>query len=598
MAITKTNEKLLLLKGTRENLASMDIQPGAIYFTTDYPGIYVDLAAEGTQGSAGYQAPRRLRMGDITVVDNLAKLQSLVNLQANAASGMAGMNDAGEILSEKNAAAPILTDRGLYYAIAENVLCMYDKTNKRFVWINDHTQLQQLIAGVRSDLTTAQGELTSLKGVVSGHTQTIGSSGAASTNGKTLFKAIEDVAASLGATSGDASTSGKTAFEAIEALDTRIDAITDGSTDSIKSLKDAIAAEETARKAADAGLGGRIDGHDTAIGNIKTKMGFDSIPDGKNLYTLITSETATRSEEDQKLDKKISDEIKAREALAETVGNNKTAAEAAIKAEEDRAKAAEKVLTDSLGYTKPTDGKSLYELYSAEVTNRINKDNALDAKISAHNTRIGAVEGGLSTAQGDISNLQTALNNEITNRTNADTSIRTDFAKGDADTLAAAKQYAEEYVNTQLTAADAMSYKGTIEYKDGSTDLNYPTGVGENVEPIQAGDTYVVKADKANGIYHAGDLIIALEDQTDTTQPYPSNKWSHVKTGYDQTHEAKLNVDTVTANSNTAKIGLTSHVGTGLGSVTFTTDSNNNIQFTQSEGNNGSISINLVWATF
>jgi hypothetical protein len=43
-----TTEKLLLLRGTREDLATLNITPGAIYFTTDYPGIYVDFPAEGS----------------------------------------------------------------------------------------------------------------------------------------------------------------------------------------------------------------------------------------------------------------------------------------------------------------------------------------------------------------------------------------------------------------------------------------------------------------------------------------------------------------------------------------------------------------------
>jgi hypothetical protein len=92
--------------------------------------------------------------------------------------------------------------------------------------------------------------------------------------------------------------------------------------------------------------------------------------------------------------------------------------------------------------------------------------------------------------------------------------------------------------------------------------------------------------------------MIALKDQKPnedgTITNYPLDNWSHVKTGYDVAHEAKLSVD-----ERTPAIKLTSHTGTSsLGSVTFSTDQNSNVAIGYTAGESGGISINLVWGTF
>jgi hypothetical protein len=243
MGISKTTETLMLLKGSRANLASMAVNPGAIYFTTDYPGIYVDLAAEGTPGSAGYKAARRLRMGDVTVVDNLQVLQNLVNLKTGQ-DGLSTWNpnangtnkwSASEIDSTKSSTQPILTDKALYYAIAENVLCMYDETNKRFVWINDHTDLNNAIAtlntaingegGLDARLTTAEGDIEDINEVIGDVDD--------SATADTIYGKIKAVDARIGNSNGNDK---NTVYAEIKAIKEDIDDIKGGDEGSIADL--------------------------------------------------------------------------------------------------------------------------------------------------------------------------------------------------------------------------------------------------------------------------------------------------------------------------------------------------------------------------
>lgn len=157
-----TDEKLLLLKGTRDKLATLDITPGAIYFTTDYPGIYVDFAAEGDK------AARRVRMGDVTIVNTLSELKEL----------------AAEAITDGQK----LGKETLYYAKDKNVLCIYDEDENKFVWVNDISQLQTQLSSLEATVGSEQVKLTNLI------TNDIGvrANDNLATSGKTIFKAIED----------------------------------------------------------------------------------------------------------------------------------------------------------------------------------------------------------------------------------------------------------------------------------------------------------------------------------------------------------------------------------------------------------------------
>ena len=56
--------------GQFAGLADQGIAPGTVYVTTDEKALYVDIPANGDQ------AAKRIRMGDVIQVENVAELQS------------------------------------------------------------------------------------------------------------------------------------------------------------------------------------------------------------------------------------------------------------------------------------------------------------------------------------------------------------------------------------------------------------------------------------------------------------------------------------------------------------------------------------------
>ncbi len=147
-------EALLLRKGLHADLvnpAKCPIVPGAISITTDEPGIYIDLAQDDKH-TENY----RIRIGDVIVVP---KLEDLLNSTATDAQKFSA--------------------NALYYAEDKNVLCKYNPSTNKFIWINDTSTLSNSISTLNTAITTIN--------------NTIGqaASGNAATAGKTLFGAIE-----------------------------------------------------------------------------------------------------------------------------------------------------------------------------------------------------------------------------------------------------------------------------------------------------------------------------------------------------------------------------------------------------------------------
>jgi hypothetical protein len=141
------------------------------------------------------------------------------------------------------------------------------------------------------------------------------------------------------------------------------------------------------------------------------------------------------------------------------------------------------------------------------------------AEVYAREQAVSTLQGNINTLSNTVNSNKATLENKIAAeaqaRADADTQIRTDFAKADKDLVAELKKY----VNDNLAAADAMTFKGTVSYKTGSTtELNLPNGTEVDAEGnkilIQAGDTYVVSANlhDSNHVYHAGDMLIAKID--------------------------------------------------------------------------------------
>lgn len=233
-------------------------------------------------------------------------------------------------------------------------------------------------------------------------------------------------------------------------------------------------------------------------------------------------------------------------------------------------------------------------------------------KVSDYNTKIGTIEGNISTNASDIDALETragniesaatALEGRVTavenkntaqdtliaGHTNKITGLETDLADLTAyvGTIPAdsAATNVVDYINNKMATADAMQYKGGV---DNVSKL--PTS------GVEAGDTYIITANHvSNGVsYYAGDLIVANKDGAAAI-----GDWDHVATGYQASQENKL----VKKDNG---IVLQSYAGTSLGSFNVTSDNLTVTVTSQVDANTGALAaenttvkMNLEWGTF
>lgn len=718
---TATNERLMLLKGKRDDLATIDINPGAIYFTTDYPGIYVDFAAEGNTPA------KRVRMGDVTVVDTLS---SLKDLAANAITD-------GQKLGKNT----------LYYAKDKNVLCIYDEDENKFVWINDTSSLETRMGTAETSITQQGTKIGNIEAAIGSKT-----ANHAATKDKTIYAAIEteytratnaeeairsDLQSQIDGLKGNGDGSIGDLQEQINALTKTHTDYETNTNNTLSEMKGTNWGEGTNGKPSLMGNAANIAGHETRIDAIEGRLSEVTDDDYKNVIEDITvtingSAAPSVLINDDKvaaitLPKDLSkydgsgtitsintaiSKVKNGGATSGktwteamnlydhsiTLGNHETrlgTAESKLSGIEAGAEvneiesisvkingsATELAAKNGTAITvtlpknlNDYDGTGVITSIQNTITDDVKGDGwgsdnnnigsptlaSNKAAINAINTKLGenfesnaqvnrietiAVATGTPTSSATISQKQAtitvpgalahlsdggrvgSLETGVGNINQAIGSKTTDHTATKDKTIykaiedeytraTSAEQSIRDLINTSFATADAMTFKGAIGFMPNGISPNLPTGAkAANAAPvINAGDTWVLSVNNENttGTYHAGDLFIAIRDQGAAETSYPSgivaaggnpgtsDGWYHVKTGYDGVHEAKLSV-VADQNSGTTKTGnkiaLTSHVGTALGSVEFTTSSTN-IAIGKNPGENGSISINLVWSTF
>ena len=133
---------LFLRRGPLARLADAPKVDGAISFTTDEPGIYLDIL-EGSEVV-------RKRIGDLIQVPNINALVANVNQETGAMTGIA--TSAQGLVSEWSESA-------LYYAIEENALLKYVKSTSSWVQVNT-------VGDLPARMTAVEGKVASLEGTV------------------------------------------------------------------------------------------------------------------------------------------------------------------------------------------------------------------------------------------------------------------------------------------------------------------------------------------------------------------------------------------------------------------------------------------------
>lgn len=358
-------------------LADTTIKPGTISITTDEPGLYLDL--DVNEAGDG-QPAKRVRIGDFIVA------ASLDSLKKDAAAGKK------------------FSTHALYYSEAENMLMRYNGST--FVWINSYEDVKSDVSVLKSDMSTAQGDITNIS--------------------QTLAQELLDRAA------GD------------KHLQDQIDALqgTTGDGISLTSLKAALDAEIEARSTKDNELVGDIStingtlseygvsikGNTDAIAAINTRLGY--LPASAGNTTIVQYFT----------DKVAAEETRAMAAEAANAAAAKAADERVAAEEGTRASEVTR-LTGLINTAQQTAQKGVddaaTEKTRAEAAEGVLRQGIADANseiadlketIANNNgtatNEIADIKQRLETAESDIDGLQGDLAAEVTNRGTAITGLR------------------------------------------------------------------------------------------------------------------------------------------------------------------------------
>lgn len=276
------------------------------------------------------------------------------------------------------------------------------------------------------------------------------------------------------------------------------------------------------------------------------------------------------------------------------------------------------------------DKTALQELSNTVDTKASQEDlNGLTTRVDTAETNISNIQTDLAKKanQSDLdktnenlattnSNLETT-NTNVTNVSNRVTAVETTLnGDGTAEnpglvaefnayksandtlvaTLATKKELTDEgtrlekLINTEIDAANAMTFKNGVEKFD-----DLPTVADDE---IQIGDTYVVKATFTENdvTYYAGDLLVATG--TEVNGLIVSDlAWNHVETGYIESHNSKLSVTDNTVKLTSFAAGANAQGD--LGTVQFKAADNTNLVVnTTTAGINGVVTLSMEWGSF
>lgn len=516
---------LLFRRGKLAGLLADDvIKPGTISITTDEPGLYLDLDAnEAGDG----QPAKRVRVGDFIVATSLQSLKD---------DALAGKK---------------FSTHALYYSEAENMLMRYNGST--FVWINSYEDVKADVTALKSDMSTAQGDISNTSAAL---TQEIKDRAAAdkslqdqidaiqgtTEDGVSLTSLKEALDAEIAARStkdnelvGEISTINGTLSEygvsisgntdAIAAINTRLGYLPSsaGDTTIVQYFTDKIAAEETRAKAAEAANAAAAKAADDRVAAEEGTRATEVT----RLTGLINTaqQTAQKGVDDAAAEKTRAEaaEGELRQGIAdansdiadlrETVATNNGTASSEISGIKERLDTAEKDIDD------------LQRDLAAEVTNRGNAITGLRDEIIDITDNLQQSVNGLDTSLGQlggtVENINTNLTKEITNRTEADTALGKRI-----DNEVSAREQADTTINGRIDGlASTVSGHGTAiaenlaainENKDAITELGKKDAALQQLieANTQAIANEVTRADTAEKKI-ASDLSTAKTQLTD-----------------------------------------------------------------------------------
>lgn len=505
-------------------LADNTIKPGTISITTDEPGLYLDL--DVNEAGDG-QPAKRVRIGDFIVA------ASLDSLKADAAAGKK------------------FSTHALYYSEAENMLMRYNGST--FVWINSYEDVKADVSVLKSDMSTAQGDITNtsqalaqelldraagdknLQDQINAIQGTTGEGVSLTSLKAALDAEIEARSTKDNELVGDISTINGTLSEygvsisgntdAIAAINTRLGYLpaSAGSTTIVQYFTDKIAAEETRAKAAEAANAAAAKAADDRVAAEEGTRASEVT----RLTGLINTaqQTAQKGVDDAAAEKTraeaaegvlrqgIADANDEIADLKETVANNNGTATNEISGIKERLDTAENDIDD------------LQRDLAAEVTNRGTAITGLRNEIIDITDGLQQSVNGLDTSLGQlggtVENINTKLTQEITNRTEADTTLGQRI-----DGEVSAREQADTAINGRIdtlngtvsghTTAIAENLAAINDNKDAITELGKKDAALQQLieANTQAIASEAARADAAEKKI-AGDLSTAQTQLTD-----------------------------------------------------------------------------------
>lgn len=501
--------------------------PDAIYYFAEENALLRWDADGGDEGKGAWvqiNSIKAISDGIDAISQRVTANEESITLLQNADTRIEGLitAEASRADAEEKRLAGLIGDKdsGLTKAIADEVTRATAEEGRLAGLIGDNSEA---ITTLQSDLDTAEEKISNIE-------VAIGDNGL---KGQ-LTGAISRIEANEGNIADNA--------DAIEALQTAVGDADSGLVQGLAQANGAITALQTAVGDANSGLTKGLADANAAIEDLDATKVEISNYNAKVDELNEAIAAAKKAGDDAQVTANSNTE--AITAIQEAIGENGLTKE--IDELDQRLTTAEGTITDHGTRLTAVEGKA--------------NDNA--AAITGHGTRLTTVEGKANDNAAAITTLQTTVGNNESGLVKglADANSAITALDNKIGTIPADSQATNviDYINGQFEAANAMHYKEGI---DALEDL--PT------TSVEAGDTYVVIADfydlDSDKSYYAGDLLIAAADQGDA-ESY-NGGWTHVVTGYQASHDAKLSGD-----DNKIKLTSLAGVGVSLGEIEVKTD--------------------------
>lgn len=605
------NEKLQFKMGAwSESFDSMAKVPGTVYVTTNEKAMYVDVDAD-----------TRIRLGDIIQVDSAKTatppfsteaLYYFIEENALMKWGAFGTNGA-MAWKQLNSVSEITED---LEDLEERVGTLETTVSSHTTAIggaNDGASasgsLYARIAQNASDINGLDGRLETAEVDIDNLQSSVGaSSDSASATGTTLWSRVKQNAAdidSLETTTSKTNTDLTNLTNRVTTAEGEIDNLQRDLDVAEAALGQANAAAGTGTAFArikkleetDASYGERIEAVETKAANNATNIG--------TLQTAVadnTTDIAANAAAIDDLEAAIGTtgaggttligRISTLESEMDTAQSNITTNAKAIKALQDTDTTHTTDISDLKTRMTTAEGEidALQGLTSGHTDSIKTLQDAVDeleGRVEVNEDAIGSANDSVSTSKTGSLYARTnknaddiaALRTRMGTAESAITLLNDDSeTEGSVDyKIAQAKTNLEGIIESQIKAANAMDYKGAVDF----TNTNLPT------TGVKIGDTYVVAS--AYGTYTEGDLLVANGNEVNGVIT-GTIEWQHVPTGYRKAHNPEL------SGANNA-ITLKSLQGAGdvLGSVAFEAVAGTST--TVSVANN-KVSIGMEWGSF